>query len=96
MKAAGREGSAHTINTVVNGLSDFFGSEKVPITEIRAAMLVKYEKHLRSEREITRINQLRKEVTRQYRAYPITGYIITCVTYGFCLTRSETFTITKI
>jgi len=64
MKEAGREGSAHTINTVVNGLVDFFGSEKVPITEIRAAMLVKYEKYLRSEREITRINQLGKEVTR--------------------------------
>jgi len=64
LKEAGREGSAHTINTVVNGLVDFFGSEKVPVTEIRAAMLVKYEKFLRSEREITRLNQFQNEVTR--------------------------------
>jgi hypothetical protein len=64
LKEAGREGSAHTINTVVNGLVDFFASEKVPVTEIRAAMLVKYEKFLRSEREITRLNQFQSEVTR--------------------------------
>jgi hypothetical protein len=64
MKAKGRDGSAHTINTVVNGLVDFFGSENVPVTEIRANMLVKYEAFLRSEREITRLNQFQKEVTR--------------------------------
>jgi hypothetical protein len=65
LKEAGREGSAHTINTVVNGLVDFFKSEKVPVTEIRAAMLVKYEKFLRSEREIVRLNQFQNEVTRK-------------------------------
>jgi integrase len=64
MKAAGRDGSAHTINTVINGLTDFFGTEFIPVTEIRATMLVKYEKFLRSEREITRFNQFQKEVTR--------------------------------
>lgn len=64
MRAAGREGSAHTINTVVNGLVDFFGSENVPVTEIRANMLVKYEAFLRSERDIIRLNQFQREVTR--------------------------------
>jgi hypothetical protein len=64
MKAKGRDGSAHTINTVVNGLVDFFGSENVPVTEIRANMLVKYEAFLRSEREIIRLNQFQREVTR--------------------------------
>jgi hypothetical protein len=64
MKAKGRDGSAHTINTVVNGLVDFFGSENVPVTEIRANMLIKYEVFLRSERKIVRLNQFQREVTR--------------------------------
>jgi len=49
---------------VVNGLVDFFGSENVPVTEIRANMLVKYEAFLRSERDIIRLNQFQRKVTR--------------------------------
>jgi hypothetical protein len=64
LKANGRDGTAHTITTVVNGLVDFFGSEIVPVTEIRANMLVKYEAFLRSKREIVRLNQFQREVKR--------------------------------
>ena len=64
LKAAGRGASAANMTTVVNGLVDFFETEIVPITEIRAKMLVNYEKFLRSKRKISRPDKFNNNYTR--------------------------------
>jgi len=64
LKAAKRDGSAGNMTTVINGLIDFFGSENVPITEIRAKMLTEYAKFLTTERTITRLDQFKKPYER--------------------------------
>lgn len=58
----GRKASAANMQTVMNSLRDFFKSAFVSITEIRASMLVNYEKYLTSERKIIRLNQFKRPV----------------------------------
>ena len=62
-KDDGRDGSAANHRAVRNHLVDFFKRERVSINEIHFNMLVQFERYLKSERTITRINQLRKPVT---------------------------------
>ena len=64
LKRAKRGGSAANMTTVVNSLVDYFNSEIVPVTEIRAKMLVEYEKYLRSERKLKRYDQFKESYER--------------------------------
>ncbi|WP_183580640.1 phage integrase SAM-like domain-containing protein [Mucilaginibacter sp. X5P1] len=59
LNAAGRKASASNMRTVINSLVDYFKSDFVPITEIRAKTLLEYEKYLRSERKLERTNQFK-------------------------------------
>ncbi len=63
LKQEGREGTAATHRVIRNSLVDYFNRERVSISEINSNMLVAYERFLRSERSITRINQNKKAVT---------------------------------
>ncbi len=54
---AKRDASAKNMQTVINGLTDFFKSEDVRITEIRANMLIQYEAYLRKPRKQKRFDQ---------------------------------------
>jgi hypothetical protein len=45
LNAAGRKASASNMSTVINSLVDYFKSDFVPITEIRAKTLLDYEKY---------------------------------------------------
>jgi len=58
----GRSGTAGNHRAVRNSLVDFFGKESILITEINSAMLILYEKWLRTERTMKRVNQLGKTV----------------------------------
>lgn len=62
MKKAKRDGTASNHTRVRNGLVDYFGADKIPITEINSAMLFRLEKWLKTERTMIRVNQLGKEV----------------------------------
>jgi integrase len=73
LRMKGREASAANMLTVVNGLIDYFKSEFVPITEIRAKMLADYEAHLRCPRVITRLSQFKEPVTRTVKGLSDTG-----------------------
>jgi len=57
LQAAKRNASAANMLTVINSLIDYFESEFVPVTEIRAKMLEAYESFLRKPRKLTRSNQ---------------------------------------
>jgi integrase len=59
----GRDGTAKNHAKIRNSLVDYFGKERISIIEINAAMLYQYEKWLRRDRVMTRINQLGKPVT---------------------------------
>lgn len=59
LKALKRTGSAANMTTVVNSLADYFNEEFVPITEIRAKMLIDYETFLRSDRKMIRLDQFK-------------------------------------
>ncbi|RZK39140.1 MAG: recombinase [Pedobacter sp.] len=61
-KLEGREGTAHNHSRIRNSLVDYFGRETVSVTEINSAMLFIYERYLKSERKMARINQLGKTV----------------------------------
>ncbi|MDP9075902.1 MAG: site-specific integrase [Bacteroidota bacterium] len=58
-----RNGSANNHRTVRNSLVDYFQKESVLINEINTNMLNKYMLFLKSDRRLTRVNQLKKEVT---------------------------------
>lgn len=62
-RKAKRDGSADNHRTVRNSLVDFFKRDRIGMIEINSGMLRVYEKWLRSERTMTRINQHGKEVT---------------------------------
>src|SRR5690606_24460428 len=62
-KKEGRAGTANNHRKIRNSLVDYFNRSSVSIMEINSNMLVAYERYLRSERTMTRINQLRNEVT---------------------------------
>lgn len=59
----GKKKSASNLNTVRNGLIDFFRREKVSISEINIPMLAAWDRFLRSERTITRMDRLGRNVT---------------------------------
>jgi integrase len=58
-----KKGTSIPFRAVVNSLVDFFGREKVYISEINSNMLREYEKYLRSTRKITRLTRTKKEFT---------------------------------
>ena len=62
LKREKRTSSANPHRTVRNSLIDYFGRNSVSITEIHSNMLYSYERYLRGERTMKRINQLGKEV----------------------------------
>ena len=59
---SGKKKYADSFKTTVNSLIDFFGRETIPITEINASNLTSYVKYLRTERDVVRLNQFKKEV----------------------------------
>jgi integrase len=62
LKESKRDGTAANHTTVRNSLVDYFGREKIMVTEITASMLKSFEKFLRSARIISRVNQLKRVV----------------------------------
>lgn len=63
LKEDGRGGTAKNHAKIKNSLIDYFGKDRISMLEINAAMLYQYEKWLRRDRTMTRINQLGKQVT---------------------------------
>jgi integrase len=63
LKANGGKKYAASFRTTVNSLCDFFGHEKVYITEITTKTLIAYESYLRSDRTIVRHNQFNRLVS---------------------------------
>ncbi|MBT2560069.1 site-specific integrase [Pedobacter sp. ISL-68] len=61
-KLEGREGTAYNHRKIKNSLTDYFRRQVVSVTEITSAMLISYECYLKSERKMSRINQLGKMV----------------------------------
>lgn len=55
-KKEGRTGTANNHRKIRNSLVDYFNGSVVSIKEINSNMLVTYERYLRSERIMTRIN----------------------------------------
>jgi len=70
---AGRNESARNMITVVNSLQDYFKSDFVPITDIRAKMLEEYQKFLRTPRTMVRVNQFNKPVTLKFKGLKDNG-----------------------
>ncbi|MCC2598308.1 site-specific integrase [Sphingobacterium sp. FBM7-1] len=62
LKGEGRTGTANNHRKIRNSLVDYFNRSAVSIKEINSNMLLAYERYLRSERTMTRINQLGNEV----------------------------------
>jgi hypothetical protein len=67
LKNQGRKGSAGTLNTVLLSLKDYFKGNALSPLEINAWMLAAYEKYLRAERKLTRLNQ-GKLISRKVKA----------------------------
>lgn len=63
LRKEGRNGSANNHRTVRNSLVDYFQKESAFIKEINTNMLNKYMLYLKSDRKLTRVNQLKKQVT---------------------------------
>ena len=63
LKVDKREGTAANHSTVRNILVDFFRRKSASIMEINGLMIKSFDRYLRGQREITRINQ-NKEVTK--------------------------------
>jgi integrase len=57
LRKKGKKGSAATLNTVLLSLKDYFKGRKLSPLEINECMLEAYEKYLRSERKLERVNQ---------------------------------------
>lgn len=53
----GKGSSGKTLNTVRLSLIDYFNRDSISPLDINQVMLIKYEKYLRSDREISRLNQ---------------------------------------
>ncbi|PPL02462.1 site-specific integrase [Parapedobacter indicus] len=64
LRQEGRTRSADNHRVVRNSLIDFFNRESFSINEIHVNMLMVYERYLRSERTMTRINQFGRPVTK--------------------------------
>lgn len=65
LKKANRSGSAKNMQSAINGLIDFFRTEDIRITDIRANMLQRYEEFLRNPRTQTRPDQFHRPRTRE-------------------------------
>ena len=63
LRQEGRSASAANYVTIRNSLVDYFQSQRVSVIAITSSMLAKYERFLRGERKLVRVNQLNKEVT---------------------------------
>jgi len=72
LRLADRNGSADDMRRVVNSLVDFFKTDQIPITHIRAGFLAEYESFLTAPRMMTRINQ-GKPATRKVKGLGKTG-----------------------
>jgi integrase len=57
-----RNGTADNHRTVLNSLTDYFKRDGISINEINSNMLVSYERFLRVERTMIRLNQEKKEI----------------------------------
>lgn len=64
LKKEGRKGTAATFVTVFLSLKDYYKRSSISPLEINERMLAIYEKYLRGERKITRLNQFGIEITR--------------------------------
>ena len=58
-----RIGTANNHRTIRNSLVDYFKRESIDILEINSNMLFKYERYLREDRQIIRVNQLGNDVS---------------------------------
>ena len=63
VKASGRKSTANTQQRTLNSLIDYIGRDYLYVTELTSKFLTGYEAYLKTEREMTRINQLGKPVT---------------------------------
>ncbi len=63
LKEVGRIKSAENFNVVRNSLVDYFKTDSFSINQIHYTMLLSYERYLKSERTMTRINQFGNPVT---------------------------------
>jgi len=63
LKEVGRIKSAENFNVVRNSLVDYFKTDSFSINQIHYTMLLSYERFLKSERMMTRLNQFGKPVT---------------------------------
>lgn len=73
LMSAGRDGSARNMITVVNSLQDYFKSDFVPVTEIRAKMLEDYQKFLWTPRTMIRLNQFNTPVQLKFKGLADNG-----------------------
>lgn len=73
LRKEGRTGTANNHRKIRNSLVDYFNRSAVSIKEINSNMLVAYERYLRSERTMTRINQLGNEVTTKEKGLSDSG-----------------------
>jgi len=63
LRQEGRAASAANHVTIRNSLVDYFQSQRISVMAITSSMLTNYERFLRGERELIRVNQLKREVT---------------------------------
>lgn len=63
LRRENRNGTANTHRVIRNSLIDYFKRDSVSINEITSGMLYQYEKFLRGERTLKRINHLGKTIT---------------------------------
>lgn len=68
-----RTGTANNHRKIRNSLIDYFNRSAVSIKEINSNMLVTYERYMRSERTMTRVNQLGNEVTTKEKGLSDSG-----------------------
>src|SRR5690606_23274777 len=62
LRKEGRMGTANNHRKIRNSLVEYLNRSTITIKEINSNMLMAYERYLRSERTMTRINQLGNEV----------------------------------
>lgn len=61
LRRKGKTSTASSLTTTLNGIIDYFGREKVAIQEINYKFLTDFEAYLKTERKISRKDQLGKE-----------------------------------
>lgn len=73
LKEAKRGASAANMTTVVYSLMDYFDGDIVAASDIRTAMLTKYEAYLRRPREIERLDKFKNSYKRTVQGLSDTG-----------------------